>query len=55
MKPLWVRAGFVIGTAAIAVMDTLAQDWVWAALFGACALWGAYSLLWVYRDPGPKA
>ncbi|MDQ0474853.1 hypothetical protein [Labrys wisconsinensis] len=45
MKPLWVRLAFVIAPAAWAAMEALNGQTMWAAMFGAAALWGLWTLV----------
>ncbi|MFN8828320.1 MAG: hypothetical protein ACK50Q_12225 [Labrys sp. (in: a-proteobacteria)] len=52
MKPLWVRLSLVILPSVWAVVEAINEQWMWAALFGAAGVWGAYTLIAKFDPDG---
>ena len=50
LKPLWSRLIFVLIPAVWAGVEAYNAQWTWAALFGAAAVWGVWTLI-IKFDP----
>jgi hypothetical protein len=50
LRPLWLRIVVVVLPAAWAAVEFFHGQPVWGLLFGAAAVWGAYTLIY---DPPP--
>lgn len=53
-RPLWVRLGIVVSALAWAAFEASQGEAVWALLFGAIGLYGAWALLIAYRPGRPE-
>lgn len=52
LKPLWVRIALVVLPAVWAGFEASQQQWVWALLFGAAAVWGLWTLILKFDPDG---
>jgi hypothetical protein len=54
LRPVWVRAIFVIFPLVWAMFEFWRGDAIWGALFIAAAIWGGYTLFYTFSDPDQR-
>jgi hypothetical protein len=55
LRPLWVRIAVVVLPLAWSGFELWRGDPLWCLLFFAVGVWGAYTMLYDYKDPGNSA